>query len=335
MSRADVQADPDLTVYLTRLGAALGGLPPADREEILLETRSHVLEQLGRSPNRRVADVLGELGAPEGYARQFLAEVGAMPGPTLEPAPPTVTAGGRPGSATLFGLAQLTTRGGRAIPWLLLFGALYVLAGVALLFVIGDLLYPTGTGVFVQPPSSPKPHIWVVVAESGAPGIDLLGRAIIPIGLLIVAAIHLAARAMLLRVLGHDARPAPGQPVTDAPRSSIASSVTLHGLARLGAGGWRRVPFLLLVLTGYGIAGWGVLLLISELVDPAGTGFIVRRIPDDRWQVGLMMSGTPGPGEDVLGVWFAPLLLLLIAAIHLGIRALLRRELRRDSPRAA
>ena len=327
MSRADVQTDPVLAVYLARLGAALTGLPEVDREEILLETRSHVLEQLGRAPKRRVADVLAELGAPEEYARQFVAE----PEVALEPAPPA-----RPrGSATLFGLAQLTTRGGWAIPWLLLFGALYVVAGISLLFVIGDLLYPTGTGIFVQPPSSPTPHVWVVVAESGAPGIDLLGRAIIPIGLLIAAAIHLAARAMLLRVLRHDARPAPGHLVMDAPRSSIASSVTLHGLARLGAGGWRRVPLLLVVLTGYGIAGWGVLLLISELVDPAGTGLIVRRIPDDMWQVGFMMSGTPGPGEDVLGVWFAPLLLLLIAAIHLGIRALLRRELRREPPRTA
>ena len=332
MSRADVHPDPVLTGYLARLGTALRGLPMGDREEILLETRSHVLEQLGRAPNRRVADVLAELGAPEEYARQFVGDAGWVPAPIPESAPPTGAHGNRPGSATLFGLAQLTTRGGRAAPWLLLFGALYVVAGIALLFVIGDLLAPAGTGVFVQPASTAKPRIWVVIAESGAPGKDVLGRAIVPIGLLLAATIHLGARAMLRRILRQDARPAPGSSTADAPPSSIASSVTLLGLAGLGAGGWRRVPMLLLVLTGYGIAGWGMLLLICELVDPRGTGFVIRQLPGGMRHIGFAVSGTLAPGDDVLGVWFAPLLLLLIAAIHLGIRVLLRRELRRDRP---
>jgi hypothetical protein len=47
-----------------------------------------------------------------------------------------------------------------------------------------------------------------------------------------------------------------------------------------------------------------------------------------------MMSGTPGPGEDVLGFWFAPLVLLIVAAIHLAVRALLRRLIRADAARA-
>jgi uncharacterized membrane protein len=321
---ADPTADAAVASYLARLDAALAAVPPGDRREILLETRSHVVERLGRSPWRGADAVLAELGAPEAYARQFLGDDDGAPAPPAPPAPPGATQG----SATLFALAQLTTRGGRALPWLLLFGALYVVAGVALLFVIGDVFFPTGTGVFVQPPSAASPHVWVVIAEAGAPGADLLGRAIIPIGLLVAAAIHLAARGLLARLVGREARPAPALTATDgAPTHSVAGSVTLLGLARLGQGGWQRVPLLLLVLTGYGIAGWGLLLVISEVVDPAGTGFIVRRIPDDRWQVGFMMSGTPGPGEDVLGFWFA-------AAIHLAVRALLRRLIRADAARA-
>jgi hypothetical protein len=190
--------------YLTRLEAALGALSPAERREILLETRSHVLEQASRSPDRGVPAVLAELGPPESYASQFVGEAPAAPAAEAAPA----------------------------------------------------------------------------------------------------------------------AREAPG-------------SSTLHGLARLGAGGWRRAPMLLLVLTAYGIAGLGVLLLISEIVDPAGTGFVVRELPDGMRHIGFAISGTLEPGDDLLGAWFAPLLLLLIAAIHLGVRRLLRRELRRHPPRAA
>jgi hypothetical protein len=192
--------------YLARLEAALAAVPAAERREILLETRSHVLEQASRSPARGVAAVLAELGPPESYARQF---VGDEPHATTAPAPPAPT-----------------------------------------------------------------------------------------------------------------------------PRDASASS-TLHGLARLGAGGWRRLPMLLLVLTGYGIAGLGVLLLISEIVDPPGTGFVIRDMPNGMRHIGFALSDTLAPGDDVFGAWFAPLLVLLIAAIHLGIRALLRRELRRDPPHAA
>ncbi|HZF66926.1 MAG TPA: hypothetical protein VEZ47_02695 [Gemmatirosa sp.] len=342
--------DLALERYLARVAAALHALPPTEREEILLETRSHVVEQTGRSPARGVEDVLAELGEPQAYAHQFLAEqppeerdardarearVGA---PAGAPDLPAGTSGhARRGSTTLFALAQLTTRGARAMPWITLAGVVYVLIAVVLLFVVAELIDPAGTGIFVRRLAGGKLSISVLVSSEAARGFDVLGDALVPIGLVLAAILHFAMRALLLFVVrGDDRQAAPAfapAPVLEPPHA-LGRSVTLRGLLMLGAGGWRRVPLLVLVMTGYGIAGWGVLLVVSELIDPAGTGFMVRRLSSDQWQVGFMMSGTPRPGEDVLGVWFAPLVLLIIAVIHLGVRALLLHLIRRDARRA-
>lgn len=191
MRSADAMHEPTLAAYLARLDAELAGVPAGERRDILLETRSHVVEQVGRVPARRVEEVLAELGAPEAYARQFLGDAEAAPPPADAPH----------GSTVLFGLAQLTTRGARALPWLLVFGLLYVLAGIALLFVIGELIDPAGTGVFVQPRPDAPPRVLVVISGEEGTGGDVLGRALVPVGLLVAGAVHLGARALLRRLL--------------------------------------------------------------------------------------------------------------------------------------
>lgn len=175
--------------YLARLDAALAGVPAPERREILLETRSHVVEQTHRTPARAVDDVLAELGAPEVYAGQFLPD---------EPTP--VRVDDQRGSETLRGLAQLTAAGPRAIPLLLLFAVGYAVAGLVLLFVVAELADPRGTGVFVHPRPAARPLISVLMGGDVG-GRDVLGSAVIPLGLLIVAAVHLALRAVLRVVL--------------------------------------------------------------------------------------------------------------------------------------
>jgi hypothetical protein len=194
---AEANHAAELETYLGRLEAALAALPADERREILLETRSHVLERTRRAPTQRLPDLLAELGAPEAYACQFLPD----DAPAARATPP-----GRRGSTTLVGLAELTTRGWRALPLLLVFGAAYALAGIVLLFVLGELVDPIGTGVFVDPRPGGKSRIHVLVSSDGAPGRDVLGRWLLPIGLAIAGAIHLVVRALLRLALRRGAR---------------------------------------------------------------------------------------------------------------------------------
>ena len=197
MPGAEANHAAELETYLGRLEAALAALPAEERREILLETRSHVLERARRAPARALPDLLAELGPPEAYARQFLPD---------ETPPGQATPRARRGSTTLAGLAELTTRGWRGLPLLLVFGAAYALAGIVLLFVLGELVDPIGTGVFVDPRPDGTSRIHVLVSSDGAPGRDVLGRWLLPIALAITGVIHLVVRASLRLALRRGAR---------------------------------------------------------------------------------------------------------------------------------
>jgi uncharacterized membrane protein len=76
--KRDAPALGALETDLARLDAALTALPPGERQEILLETRSHVVEQTRRSPSRSADDVLEELGC-EGDAHVHVSRLRAGP----------------------------------------------------------------------------------------------------------------------------------------------------------------------------------------------------------------------------------------------------------------
>lgn len=61
--------DPKLTAYARRLSWALSALPAADRDSIVAEVRSHVLDRVEAGAS--VEDALAALGPPETYAREF------------------------------------------------------------------------------------------------------------------------------------------------------------------------------------------------------------------------------------------------------------------------
>ena len=54
-----------LQQYLNRMDVALARLSESERREILLETQSHVAEQVRRAPMLSVPEILTELGEPE------------------------------------------------------------------------------------------------------------------------------------------------------------------------------------------------------------------------------------------------------------------------------
>lgn len=63
--------DPQpLAAYLRELRWALGGLPENDRDEIVAEARSHLLDRVDTGTALPAA--LGALGSPRDYARPFL-----------------------------------------------------------------------------------------------------------------------------------------------------------------------------------------------------------------------------------------------------------------------
>lgn len=61
--------DPRLANYARRLRWALSALPEADRDGIVAEMRSHVLDRMDAGAT--LADALAGLGEPEDYARGF------------------------------------------------------------------------------------------------------------------------------------------------------------------------------------------------------------------------------------------------------------------------
>ena len=106
----------------------------------------------------------------------------------------------------------------------------------------------------------------------------------------------------------------------------------LHGLARLATGSWIALPLLLFVLCCYSVAVLMLFIAIVEIQEPATTGFWIDYTATGR-DIGLTVSGplVPGRGPDVLGGWLIVITLSIAAIIHVAMRALLGRVLRRES----
>lgn len=179
-------APAPLVAYLERLGAALAGAPPAERREILLETRSHVLERAGRSPAERVEDVLAELGAPEAYARQFLPDAVAAPAPLPDNG--------------LSAVARLAGGGWAALPALFGVATVYGVAALALFMAAWELRQPETVGLWIG--TGPEGRRILLGSNlSGRNMREVLGGSLVPLALLVAATIHLAVSALLRRML--------------------------------------------------------------------------------------------------------------------------------------
>jgi hypothetical protein len=192
------RADPGrsasgLDRYLSRLEAELGAVPPSDRREILLETRSHVLDRTSRSPSRSVEEVLAELGAPEEYARQFLRDE--------EPAPPAA-----PRLGTLHRLARLAAGGWRTLPLLSFVLASYAIAVFAFAIGFWKLVEPDATGLWINDFGGGRRSVLLGVSNPNQKGREVLGYWLVLIAFGISVSIHLAMSALLRRVLRNEPR---------------------------------------------------------------------------------------------------------------------------------
>ena len=64
---------PELKTYLRRLGWALASLPKGDRDDIVEETQTHVLDRIEQGQS--LSQALAALGSAESYARRFIDEM--------------------------------------------------------------------------------------------------------------------------------------------------------------------------------------------------------------------------------------------------------------------
>jgi hypothetical protein len=186
----DIGGSAILDAYLAKLDAALATLPADERREILLETKSHVVERARRNPASLNA-VLAELGEPDSYARQFLAEESAG-----EPAQP---------SGALAGVARLATGGWKSLPLLFVVAGAYSVAVLRVLLALGKILEPNATGLFVSDGRAWR-GVEFAISDPRHGGRDVLGYWFVAITLAIAALIHFVVSAFLKRLFRQPSR---------------------------------------------------------------------------------------------------------------------------------
>lgn len=181
--------------YLRRLRAGLAPLPETEREEIVRETASHLLDRVGGGPESAgetvgpaLAAALAELGEPEAYAARFVANYRIS----------AALASGSP-LAPVGEALRLIGSGFRAFAVgfvLLLLGSLA--AGFALVAVLKPIL-PEQTGLFVKEGGPYALGIFDAGSRAGAR--ELLGWWVVPICLAAAPLLALAAGWVARRFL--------------------------------------------------------------------------------------------------------------------------------------
>ena len=131
--------------------------------------------------------------------------------------------------------------------------------------------------------------------------------------------------------LGHDTTPALATPAA-APSAvpARAAATTLSDLAQLATRRWTSLPLLFAVVTAYAVAVLALVLALTKVLEPSALGLWIAERPGSaqpRFFFGI--TDRAQPGREVLGYWLIVPLLVLAAAIHLGVSRLLRRAVRR------
>ena len=187
-----------LEVYLGELGAALGGLPPDARTEILAELRSHVRDSAGSGlAEPAVAAALARLGPAAELAARYEAE-GLFARAERSHSPWLL-------ASALARLASESLIGAFALIGLV---CGYLLAVSFFLAALSKPFAPSRTGLWLLPGGELSLHLgWVTGAQTGR---ELLGWWIVPLGLLLGAATCWATPRLARRAIRRSRRPRPG-----------------------------------------------------------------------------------------------------------------------------
>ncbi|MEQ1866604.1 MAG: hypothetical protein ABL996_18355 [Micropepsaceae bacterium] len=174
------QRNMALEDYLRRLGWGLASLPEHDRNDIVAETRAHVLERVERGDS--LETVLAAFGAPEIYARTF------VDGMELS------SALGSEQSVALLDVvlrrAHRSAIAGIAFVVLAFLGACaFAAAYLALL----KLLYPAHAGLWIS-----QTQQFIGTIDDPATAHEMLGYWVFPIAVVVCAAAWIMGRLVLL-----------------------------------------------------------------------------------------------------------------------------------------
>lgn len=186
----DQAPDPRIGAYLRRLRWALAPLPAEDREEIVREIHSHLLDRSGPGAAAPVPfeTVERELGPPEGLARRY-----------LEGYEISVALGSGSAWRMLHTALRLLGRGGSALG-VFFIGLLYLAALAFLGTALLKPVFPENVGLWTggQPPVFFLGFVDLPVR----PGVrEVLGYWVIPLALGAALALYALATALLRRLL--------------------------------------------------------------------------------------------------------------------------------------
>jgi len=184
----DTEQHPDLKVYLRRLRWALAALPERDRDDVVEETRLHVLERV--ESGRSLEQALAALGPAPTYARGFLDE--------MELSEVLASQGSGAMLRAVARRAQRSLVAAAALAAVLALGASAVLTLSVAVFEIGD---PVHTGLWV---SDDQTFIGVIDDPSSAR--DLLGGWIFVLAAVNALLAWWLGRLVLLRAIRAIAR---------------------------------------------------------------------------------------------------------------------------------
>jgi len=177
----------ELKIYLRRLGWGLATLAKSDREDIVNETREHLLDRVDQGAT--LGAVLAALGRPETYARRFLDEAEIV----------SALATQRPMTA-LGAIVRRVHRSATAGLAFVLVLVLFTFAGLSVVVCVMKLLDPSRVGLWISPGNfffgrPDQPH-----------GRELLGDWIYPLTIIAVAGAWFLGRLILFWAL-RDQRP--------------------------------------------------------------------------------------------------------------------------------
>lgn len=130
--------------------------------------------------------------------------------------------------------------------------------------------------------------------------------------------------------LASDATPAL---TPSAPAPTTTPPTTLGDLAQLATGRWTSLPLLFVVVSAYAIAVLALVLAVSKVLEPESLGLWIAQAPSGRSRYFFGVTDRAQEGREVLGYWVIAPLLLIAAAIHLGVSRVLKRAVRRTAPR--